>query len=250
MKNVHSVTRPAWALDWVESWAGLLAAIALSTAAITSLDNWLDSKLGSNAMTGKLDMTVRNLIVDGLLTIFLFLLCHIAIKFYKWYKTSHYPGSYLYCFRRTDPVTSVKTDVAGFFILKCVPNGSMFAYGTSFDLHDGVLDLVSRVRWVSENVSATERQGEVTCYILYEVDHEDWGRRPYRHGLISFKSEDAVGMIARGPAYYGNMQAIDPPTAKIAVYANAYAEYVGKKKGEDELRAKLSEWGKQILDRL
>ena len=249
MDKVHEVTRPPWALDWLDSWLGLFSAIALSTTATHELTDWFHKTVLQPHIDSRQITEVQgDWLLDAVITVVLFLICRIAILGYKKLKTYRYPGSYVYCFKRVCPTTKARKEVIGHFILDCRPDGSMFAHGASYDWVNNALDYHSRVGWQSQHVGATRGNGAVTCFILYNVNDDDEFRRPYKHGLLRFEKKNLeFGVVAREQVYVGNMQAVDPPKASVAVYANTYAERIGKEKSEAKLTEILQEFGAKLL---
>jgi hypothetical protein len=241
MEKIHTVTRPLWALDWLESWLGLFLAIALGTGATQLIKSYGHDILSRLLVHEKqLSSEAETLISDVVITITLFLLGHVFLVVYKRVKTRRYPGSYLYCFERRTELQEAQY-VLGYFSLRCLPNGCMVASGASYDWKVGQLS--QQVRWESEHVGATEERGATKCYILYDVDDRDVFKRPYKHGMLIFtnlRSEESV--------YRGYMQAVDPPTTSVAVYSRAYAKRFGKEKGESKLKAELLRTGGELID--
>jgi hypothetical protein len=219
--KVHSTTRPAWALGSLEGvFAFLLALAVIGVSELTTC-------LKTSFLKSYAERTVGNL-VDVATLVVIPLICFAGFWFYGKIKKNDYPGSYLYCFLRTDD-HGQKTPVLGHFVLECQNDGSMFASGASFDWRHNNLEMESKVGWKSEHVGAKKANREATCFVLYEVNPEDVHKRNYRHGLLTFTAKAGEkGVVSQGRVYRGAMQGVDPEGSVLKVHAKAYAERIGK----------------------
>lgn len=223
MKDLHSATRPFWAIDWKAVLCFLLT-VLLCTAGT----RWVTHLLVLNRWVSKgiLSQSSADFLEDVTVTLIVILLSWVAYVVYRKVRTRSYPGTYAYCFKRKTNGGDV--NVVGYFYLRCLLNGEMIAEGASFDWIDNALQSGSKVGWDSENVGASEARQTVICHILYKVKEGDQPKRPYVHGLLQFRlKKQEKGVITNNDVYHGHMQATDPPSS-VHIYEKAYGERIAR----------------------
>jgi hypothetical protein len=264
MKNAHKATRPVWALHSVEVVLSMCLAIFLSAAATTFLTGWIRAELAPRLASRQMSESEAAWVLDAVTTIALTTLSLVAIWVYKKVKTRHYSGTYVYCFKQTEPVMDngrpvldhhgnplekVVFSVVGSFELKVLPDGGFSATGNAWQWENGLQRNNLQIGWTSQHVGTTEYAGTTKCFIIYTVNEEE--RRPYTHGLIEFEVRPREnGIVAREAVYRGRIHGIDPPNGKVPFYAHAYAERIGKVMSDrDRVRA-LEDHGAGLITRL
>jgi len=171
MKNVYSVSKPAWSgLDRLET--GIITTVVVAVAIYAGWGRHIAIVLLAPIHLQGYVSDRSWPIIDALFTA---AACLILIRIYQQFRIGRYPSTFLYCF--TMPSASNPdgmSRVVGYCsILPDMEGGRLTVKGASFFWANRRLAVDSRVGFCSTHVWATKDESDNVCYITYSINESD-----------------------------------------------------------------------------
>jgi hypothetical protein len=230
MKHLPKTLRPFFAMNWMTVVSFGLSIFFGTGVLAFGADRF--HKCSCNWFKDKKMTDWEDWIYYTVVSVVALIVSLVVLAFCIWLRTRRYPGTFLYCFQRkmVEPSAHAQSPVVGYFYLDCYKSGQVQAKGASYDWDGTHAPPASEVRWKSQfvavdlGIETARGDSESKCYILYDVEPEDAGKRNYHRGLLSFEHQPKQsGIVKQGDTYAGRMQDVDSKTDWEPIYSERIA---------------------------